>query len=99
MKDPDDIKSWFNISNNLKKIYTNLDNDQISLRNKDIIQNITINSNFFIGIIFHTLIYNGILTYYKYHHFLNNGIMFLLVQLVRENLQCHHFFLYMLLKY
>jgi len=34
-----------------------------------------------------------------YHHFLNNRIMFLLVQLVRENLQCHHFFLYMLLKY
>jgi DNA-binding CsgD family transcriptional regulator len=60
-----DVNRWFNISKNLGRIYNEVDSDYMyqyiiqSFENSD--------SNLLVNIIFETLVYNGILTYFKYN--------------------------------
>ena len=67
-----DNNNWFNISGNLSKIYSVLfNNKQINNISKFINDKI-FNSDLIVNIIFETLVYNGILTYFKYNEKLTN---------------------------
>jgi hypothetical protein len=60
-----DVNTWFNISKNLGRIYNEKDSNDMyeyiiqSFENKD--------SDLLVNIIFETLVYNGMLTYFKYN--------------------------------
>lgn len=59
-------KSWFNITKNLSRTYklNNIQEQNNMMKN---IINLLSEKNIFVEIIFHTLIYNGIFTYFKYN--------------------------------
>ena len=66
-----DQSKWFNIPKNLKRMYPQLSNTYINNINNFIYETIK-NSNLFADIIFETLIYNGILTYFKFNPIITN---------------------------
>ena len=66
------IETWFNINNNLKKTYSNLNQNKIIKMMNKLIQ-IFYNTNLFVNIIFQTLVYNGMLSYYKYNPKMTDG--------------------------
>jgi len=60
------ISSWFKITTNLNRIYN--DNKVVNEIYNYIVESLnTSESTFFIRIIFETLVYNGMLTYFKYN--------------------------------
>lgn len=64
--DKKDMVLWFNIINNLKKSYQGLNKiNQYDLMDKYI--NVFTTTNLFVNIIFQTLVYNGMLSYYKFN--------------------------------
>ena len=60
------IESWFNINNNLKKTYPELKKNVINEIMGEIILSFY-KTNLFVNIIFQTLVYNGMLSYYKFN--------------------------------
>jgi hypothetical protein len=61
-----EYKDWFNIKNNLRMSYPNLNDDKIN-ELFEIISDKLFNSNLFVNVIFQTLVYNGMLTFYKFN--------------------------------
>lgn len=61
---------WFNITQNIKRVFIDMNNDDVQDYNNIIFLNIFYYC--FIDIIFETLIYNGILTYFEYNNSLTN---------------------------
>ncbi len=59
-------RPWFNISNNLKRIYTNLSENKIKDYNQKI-KDSMVNKNIFSKIIIETLVINNMLSYVKYN--------------------------------
>ena len=65
--------NWFNIGNNISRTYKLEKNKQeINKMMDDIIQ-ILNSTSIFVDIIFHTLVYNGMFTYFKYNPELTNN--------------------------
>jgi hypothetical protein len=60
-----DVNKWFNISKNLRRIYD--EDDAIFMYNYIIKSFENKNSDLLVKIIFETLVYNGMLTYFKYN--------------------------------
>jgi len=57
-------KNWFNIRNNLRRVYGNTINVEYA---NDLIEEFIYKSNLFIDVIFQTLVYNGMFSYFKYN--------------------------------
>ena len=72
LRNNEQIETWFNINNNLKKTYPNLNQNKIiNLMNEILL--IFYGKNLFVNIIFQTLVYNGMLSYYKYNPTMTDG--------------------------
>jgi len=66
IKDVSKMNIWFNINRNIKKSYPEITNTQIqNIMNKYI--EILTNTSLFVNVIFQTLVYNGMLSFYKYN--------------------------------
>ena len=64
--DTNDMKNWFNIKNNIGKLYVLPDDSDKTHIQDAIIENI-VNTNWITQVIYECLVYNGILTYFKYN--------------------------------
>jgi hypothetical protein len=64
--DTNDMKNWFNIKNNIGKLYV-LSNDSEKTHIQDAIIDNIVNTNWISQVIYECLVYNGILTYFKYN--------------------------------
>jgi hypothetical protein len=63
---------WFNISKNIARTYK-LNNRNEIARIMKIFIDLLSQTNFFVDVIFHTLVYNGIFTYFKYNPILTDN--------------------------
>ena len=63
---------WFNISKNISRTYKLNNRNEIN-RIMNIFIDLLSQTNFFVDVIFHTLVYNGIFTYYKYNPILTDN--------------------------
>jgi hypothetical protein len=59
--------NWFNIKSNISRIYNYNRNDKWTTKIHDAIKSLIVNSDWFSRVIFECLVYNGILTYFKYN--------------------------------
>lgn len=69
--DVETIKKWFNIKGNIRRLYGNVDietdMDKFINETQYLIEEQILHSNWIPHVIFETLVYNGILTYFKYN--------------------------------
>ena len=60
------INEWFNITKNIKRTYGNINNN-IIVKIMDEYTRILFDSDLYVNVIFQTLVYNGMFTYFKYN--------------------------------
>ena len=75
-KNEHNMENWFNINGNIRRTYPEIINDKIMIKNiMDKYIEIFKTSTLFPDVIFQTLVYNGMLSFYKYNPIMTDSLV------------------------